>query len=250
MGRRGLVVALAALMVMGAVVSCGGAALGPAPAGEASTPVSGLPNPASVHCQENGGRLELRQDAAGGVAGVCVFADGSACDEWAFYRGECAPGEGATAADGWAVYESESMGYRFEYPADAAIEPNDDPLQGISIVGPLTDGERWPMIGISHPEDREDYRPPEGADLAGWLVEHNLLAAEGQAGAEVRQADTTIAGTVAVHTRFERSPQSYAYDRYYFARAGQLYMIVIGHTGDREDWALYGRFLESVAFEE
>ena len=52
----------------------------------------GLPNPASVYCQEQGGRLEIRTDADGSQAGYCVFPDGSECEEWAFLRGECAPG--------------------------------------------------------------------------------------------------------------------------------------------------------------
>jgi putative hemolysin len=51
----------------------------------------GLPNPASVFCQEQGFTLELRSDADG-MAGYCIFPDGSECEEWAFYRGECAPG--------------------------------------------------------------------------------------------------------------------------------------------------------------
>ena len=49
-------------------------------------PVANIPNSASVHCGENGGNLELRKDASGGVVGVCVFPNGSECDEWAFYR--------------------------------------------------------------------------------------------------------------------------------------------------------------------
>ncbi len=65
-------------------------ACGPQPA--TPTPATGLPNPASVFCEQNGGKLDLRTDAAGGVAGVCVFPDGSECDEWAYFRGECAPG--------------------------------------------------------------------------------------------------------------------------------------------------------------
>jgi putative hemolysin len=51
----------------------------------------GLPNPASQYCIEQGGDLEMREEA-GGTVGYCVFADGSECEEWAFYRGECAPG--------------------------------------------------------------------------------------------------------------------------------------------------------------
>ncbi|MDD5306065.1 MAG: DUF333 domain-containing protein [Deltaproteobacteria bacterium] len=50
-----------------------------------------IANPASVNCVKNGGRLEIRTEAAGQY-GVCVFADGSRCEEWAFFRGECRPG--------------------------------------------------------------------------------------------------------------------------------------------------------------
>ncbi len=53
---------------------------------------SQLPNPASVYCEEQGGTLEIR-DEAGGQVGYCVFDDGSECEEWAFMRGECQPGQ-------------------------------------------------------------------------------------------------------------------------------------------------------------
>ena len=52
-----------------------------------------LPNPASVHCADQGGKLEIR-DEAGGQVGYCLFDDGSECEEWAFFKGECAPGGG------------------------------------------------------------------------------------------------------------------------------------------------------------
>ncbi|MFM7173460.1 MAG: DUF333 domain-containing protein [Caldilinea sp.] len=37
-----------------------------------------------------GGTLEIRQ-GEGGEVGYCVFADGSECEEWALFRGECTP---------------------------------------------------------------------------------------------------------------------------------------------------------------
>ncbi len=49
----------------------------------------GMANPASVYCREQEGKLEMREDSNGGQYGVCIFSDGSECDEWAFYRGEC-----------------------------------------------------------------------------------------------------------------------------------------------------------------
>jgi putative hemolysin len=48
-----------------------------------------LANPASVYCGEQGGKVEMRTDETGGQIGYCVFPDGSECEEWAFFRGEC-----------------------------------------------------------------------------------------------------------------------------------------------------------------
>lgn len=50
-----------------------------------------LPNPASVFCEQQGYTLEIRTAADGSQSGACTFPDGSECDEWAYYRGECAP---------------------------------------------------------------------------------------------------------------------------------------------------------------
>ncbi|WP_322510741.1 DUF333 domain-containing protein [Chloroflexus sp.] len=58
----------------------------------AVTPVASLANPASTYCIEQGGRLEVLSAASGGQIGVCRFADGTLCEEWAFLRGECRPG--------------------------------------------------------------------------------------------------------------------------------------------------------------
>jgi len=60
-----------------------------------ATPVAGLPNPASVYCVEQGYELNIVENADGQV-GMCVFADGTQCEEWSFYRGECGQ-EWATA---------------------------------------------------------------------------------------------------------------------------------------------------------
>ncbi len=48
-----------------------------------------LANPASKYCIQQGGKLEMRKDEQGNEYGVCIFDDGSECDEWAFFRGEC-----------------------------------------------------------------------------------------------------------------------------------------------------------------
>lgn len=45
----------------------------------------GMANPASVYCEEQGGKLELKQEEKGTV-GYCHLADGKVVEEWAFYR--------------------------------------------------------------------------------------------------------------------------------------------------------------------
>jgi inhibitor of cysteine peptidase len=52
----------------------------------------GLPNPASQFCEDQGNKVEIRTAADGSQTGYCLFPDGSECEEWAFYRGECGPG--------------------------------------------------------------------------------------------------------------------------------------------------------------
>jgi putative hemolysin len=49
-----------------------------------------IANPASVFCTQNGGTLRIVTAADGSQNGLCVFPNGSQCEEWAYYRGECA----------------------------------------------------------------------------------------------------------------------------------------------------------------
>ena len=56
-----------------------------------TAPQVNMPNPASVYCTQEGNKLEIRTAADGSQNGICVFPDGSTCDEWAYYRGECGP---------------------------------------------------------------------------------------------------------------------------------------------------------------
>jgi putative hemolysin len=52
-------------------------------------PQAAMPNPASVYCEQNGNKLEIQTASDGSQNGICVFPDGSTCDEWAYFRGEC-----------------------------------------------------------------------------------------------------------------------------------------------------------------
>ncbi|MBN1304421.1 MAG: DUF333 domain-containing protein [Anaerolineales bacterium] len=113
------------------------ASCGPKPA-----PVPNLANPASVYCQEQGGRPEIINAADGSQTGVCYFPDGSSCEEWAYFRGECRPsgsgtGEHPTAlpvapADyqGWWTYTHRVYPFSIRLPEDWVVEEatTSDPL--------------------------------------------------------------------------------------------------------------------------
>ncbi len=209
-------------------------------------PAPNIANPASVHCEQNGGKLEIRTDEAGNQSGVCVFPDGSQCDEWAYFRDQCGPGQAPpqtpqAVSDVWKTYHNQEMGFSFQYPADATVLPDENGYT-VYVNGPLVDNNLWPSFVISYPRDRQDYHVPEGADLRQWLIDHNMFL-------DQPQPDLTIAGTTAIHTRYPRGQQSFASDHFYFVHDGQLLVITIMHTGDKEDWGVYDRFLQSIRFD-
>jgi len=91
-------------------------------------PQTGMPNPASVYCTQNGNTLEIRAADDGSQNGICVFPDGSACDEWGYYRGECGPARSSGTdsggsmppgaieeiADWWGVIKSTEPGAQYD----------------------------------------------------------------------------------------------------------------------------------------
>lgn len=46
----------------------------------------GIANPASVFCEEQGGRVEIDRDEDGDERGICVLPDGTRVDEWEYFR--------------------------------------------------------------------------------------------------------------------------------------------------------------------
>jgi putative hemolysin len=85
-------------------------------------PLANMPNPASVYCEQNGNTREFRTAADGSQSEICIFPDGSTCDEWAYFRGECGPAaqksptpaivvEATSTASGGNTEENASGGY-------------------------------------------------------------------------------------------------------------------------------------------
>ena len=55
----------------------------PAPTDE---PMVGMANPASVFCEQQGGRSEIRTDRNGNQYGVCHLPNGTIVEEWEYFR--------------------------------------------------------------------------------------------------------------------------------------------------------------------
>jgi putative hemolysin len=88
--RSMLILCLAALWL--AACAAPAPAPAPTPTPAPAQPAPGLPNPASVNCEKQGGQLLIQKRPDGGEYGVCLFEDNRQCEEWALMRGECPVG--------------------------------------------------------------------------------------------------------------------------------------------------------------
>jgi putative hemolysin len=101
---------------------------------------SQMANPASVNCEQNGGTLDIRTGADGGQTGYCKFSDGSECEEWQYFRGECKSGDNKDATidiSNWQTYRNEKYGFEFKYPKYLKLNfgiDRDKAIEGTGIL--------------------------------------------------------------------------------------------------------------------
>ena len=155
-----------------------------------------MPNPASVYCEQQGYRLEIRTAADGNQAGYCIFPDGSECDEWAYFRGECGPGAqgGETTSpteiptvrpidpagyQGWWTYTHAEYGFSIMLPEDWKVEEitTSDPLMNGHTLNLYTEGLNIRMTFRRVGEDALLW--PTGVG-AGEFIEQGTLDIAGQ----------------------------------------------------------------------
>ena len=101
---------------------------------------TGIANPASVYCEEQGGTLDLE-------SGMCTFPDGSQCEEWAFFRGECSPGEADDEASlgGMQIANPASV-YCVEQGGTSEIRTADDGGQyGVCVFPDGSEYDEWAL---------------------------------------------------------------------------------------------------------
>jgi predicted secreted protein/putative hemolysin len=88
--KSGLIGIIIPLVVVMLVCGCTQQAV---PSPGTKTPVAtqtfiGMPNPASVYCEQAGGTLEIKKDNSGNEYGMCTFKNETSCEEWALFRNE------------------------------------------------------------------------------------------------------------------------------------------------------------------
>ncbi|MFH2072057.1 MAG: DUF333 domain-containing protein [Actinomycetota bacterium] len=87
---------------------------------------------------EQGGTVDMRE-GDGGTYGVCVFPDGSECDEWAFYRGECEPGAGADQAG----LANPASGFCVEQGGTVDMREGDGGTYGVCVFPDSSECDEW-----------------------------------------------------------------------------------------------------------
>ena len=107
---------------------------------EVSTELSKLANPASVYCEKQGGVSEIVTAPDGSQSGVCRFEDGSECEEWAYFRGECQmgkaeevdlKGELVAIDNDWNLYTNNELGFSIKLPKK--IMANSKQIEALEI---------------------------------------------------------------------------------------------------------------------
>lgn len=91
-----------------------------------------LANPASVYCEENWWILQIETAEDWSQSWICLFEDGSYCEEWSYFNNECQPGEII-----YNTFSDENTGEEIEGSEDGDIlasdENVDDESDGIII---------------------------------------------------------------------------------------------------------------------
>ena len=124
-----------------------------------------IANPASVYCEENGWVLRLEEGEW-----ICMFDDGSYCEEWSYYRWECVPGEIM-----YNTFDAEDIGY--ELPEWAKTTLTDYELEE-AIDTHFPKGYSYMTHNLETEETlvEENYFYPEWISHSLLIPEHATMA--------------------------------------------------------------------------
>ena len=162
-------------------------------------PQANMPSPASVYCVEQGYTSEIRTAADGSQSGVCIFPDGSECDEWAYFRSECGPApqitDTPTIADSiyapalvtpdpslyenWLEYVDSNYGFKFRYPpewtAELDLRSDSTTYQHLLWLKAPSKPVEGVQMNIAFESIDENYGLQRTGIGAGELIEHGKV---------------------------------------------------------------------------
>jgi len=192
---------------------------GPAPEEVVTVPATPgdieLPNPAAAYCEEQGYTLETRTSADGGQYSVCVFPDGSECEEWAFYRGECGPAVPTATATPMSTGETvhiPEIGLTFEIPAgwqrqgDAWVWTSGQQRIGIAW-GDITPGQEPEPLFLPEGSVMLDRTP--GPELSwGTTATYRLQVSAPDGGGQIQPVEihVIVRGTSKLYDVYASAP--------------------------------------------
>ena len=154
-----------------------------------------MANPASVYCEENGGTLEMVSDE-NGEYGVCNLPDGTSCEEWAYYRGEC-PSE-AEMKTSLTLADLDEI--------DIALFPTSYTYETYGLV--------WDVMEMI---DSGEYVYPEGLDhsllipIHATMIHRDIVSSSIEDGMIYTLADITLQDETIVSVLYINNPTTLQY---------------------------------------
>lgn len=166
---------------------------------DVQTDKTGIANPASVFCEKNGGLLEIRTATDGGQTGYCVFANGTSCEEWKFFRGECSPTTGTKSNQNSqtkkTILKKVSVGERYtSYEGSITVSGRYEEFNPDTMLGGGLCFHADEATGYLIPREADFWAPGEPDIRNPWFCFSNQAAAKKMLGVDDKKifADKTV----------------------------------------------------------
>lgn len=140
-------------------------------ASDTVTDTVGVPNPASVYCEEQGGEVVIVTAADGSQSGRCRLPDGTEVDEWEYYRAAQSTTSASTTS---ASTTSASTATGFDIYLQAAdVGPNCDQVVAVpraaTVEGPEADALAQLLAGPTPAEQAQGLTSWFSSTTSGML---------------------------------------------------------------------------------
>lgn len=152
----------------------------------------GTANPASVFCEKQGGNLEIKTASDGGQIGYCVFANGAECEEWQYFRGECAPLDHLKTAEGNKTKKTTlkrvSVGERYtSYEGSITVSGRYQEYNPETMLGGILCFFADQKTGYLIPREPDFWGPTEPDTREPWFCFSNQEEARKQLGVDSKK---------------------------------------------------------------